>query len=219
MSFKFSRSHDISQEQNYYLNYEAGQHAIVDLVTKEDPEGPARAFTLASSPTEKDFILISTRIRDTSFKKKLATLDIGSYVKITAPLGKFVLHSDYSKPVVFLSGGLGVTPFRSMIKYATDRQLPLKITLFDSNRNQDNILYKEEFDEWANSNKNLKIIYTLPGDGGGGESGQRTQTAPSSASSSSNPLAVSSGNDWKGEIGFINKQMFSKYISTDELDD
>jgi Na+-transporting NADH:ubiquinone oxidoreductase subunit NqrF len=106
-----------------------------------------------------------------------------------------------------------------MIKYATDRQLPLKITLFDSNRNQDNILYKEEFDEWANSNKNLKIIYTLTGDGGGGESGQRTQTVPSSASSSSNPLAASSGNDWKGEIGFINKQMFSKYISTDELDD
>jgi ferredoxin-NADP reductase len=48
-----------------------------------------------------------------------------------------VLHEDYSKPAVFLSGGIGVTPFRSMIKYATDKQLPIKIVMFDSNRNQE----------------------------------------------------------------------------------
>ena len=66
---------------------------------------------------------------------------------MTAPLGKFVLHEDYSKTAVFLSGGIGVTPFRSMIKYATDKQLLIKITMFDSNRNEDNILYKMRFDE------------------------------------------------------------------------
>ncbi len=71
MSFKFSRNDNSSQSQNYHLNYKAGQYAIVDLGTKEDPEGPVRSFTLASSPTEDDFILISTRIRDTPFKKKL----------------------------------------------------------------------------------------------------------------------------------------------------
>jgi glycine betaine catabolism B len=60
-----------------------------------------------------------------------------------------------------LSGGIGVTPFRSMIKYATDKQLPIKITMFDSNKNQQNILYKEKFDRWANQNKNIKVIYTV----------------------------------------------------------
>ena len=77
------------------------------------------------------------------------------------PEGHFVLHQDYTKPAVFLSGGIGVTPFRSMVKYATDMQLPLRIIMFDSNRNRNNILFKGEFDEWANINKNLKIIYTI----------------------------------------------------------
>jgi glycine betaine catabolism B len=193
VSFKFGRrSEDDNQKQRdlyYYLNYNAGQYAIVDLGTKEDPEGPIRSFTLASSPTE-DFILISTRIRDTPFKKKLASLDVGIYVTLTAPLGKFVLHEDYSKPAVFLSGGIGVTPFRSMIKYATDKQLSIKIILFDANRNQDNILYKKEFDECANLNRNLKIVYTLD--------------VP--------------GNDWKGEVGHINQTMVTKYLSPIEMD-
>jgi len=107
MSFKFSRGNyeggkqQQQKQQDHYFNYRAGQYAVVDLGTKEDPEGPVRSFTLASSPTEENFILISTRIRDTPFKKKLASLDNGSSVKITAPLGKFVLHEDYSKPRYF----------------------------------------------------------------------------------------------------------------------
>ena len=190
VSFKFARrSEDNKQNQN--LAYKPGQYAIVDLGTKEDPEGPLRSFTLASSPTEEDFILISTRIRDTPFKKKLASLDVGTSVKMTAPLGKFVLHEDYSKTAVFLSGGIGVTPFRSMIKYATDKQLPVKITMFDSNRNEDNILYKIEFDEYANLNTNLKVVYAL--DNG--------------------------DNDWNGERGYINQAMVTKYLSANELDD
>jgi glycine betaine catabolism B len=101
MSFKFA----LSDDQQQYLNYKAGQFAVVDLRTKEDPKGPMRSFSMASSPTEKEFILVSTRIRDTPFKKRLANLDLGTLVKITAPLGKFVLSEDYSRPVVLLSGG------------------------------------------------------------------------------------------------------------------
>lgn len=69
MSFRFSRSDD--PQQNHDFIYKAGQNAIVDLETKEDPEGRVRSFTIASSPTEEGSILISTRIRDTPFKKKL----------------------------------------------------------------------------------------------------------------------------------------------------
>ena len=181
-SFRFTRS---DEQQNLYLNYKAGQYSVVDLGTKEDPEGPLRSFTIASSPTEKDFIIISTRIRDTPFKKKLVSLDLGNLVKITAPMGKFVLPDDRSsKSIVFLSGGIGVTPFRSMVKYATDKHLPLNITVFDSNRNQENILYKKEFDECLNENKNLKIIHTIT---------DKIQESPSIPS-----------DDWKGERGLIN---------------
>jgi ferredoxin-NADP reductase len=80
MSFKLSRE-DV-QEKNHYLDYKAGQYAAMDLETKDDPEGPVRSFTIASSPTEEEFILISTRIRDTPFKKKLSKLEIGTPIKL-----------------------------------------------------------------------------------------------------------------------------------------
>jgi glycine betaine catabolism B len=198
MSFKFSRQVEKRDNDNDKgsLNYTAGQYAYFDIgEVYNDPKGPIRHFTIASSPTE-DFIMISTRIRDTPYKKRLASLEGGTKVKVRGPEGKFVLHEDYSKPAVFLSGGIGVTPFRSMIKNATDRQLPLKIVMFDSNRNEQNILYKNEFDEWLNTNQNLKIIYTVTGD------------EPSSLPA----------NDWEGEHGRIDKSMLVKYLTKKELD-
>jgi ferredoxin-NADP reductase len=189
ISFKFSRNDENRKSQDYRLNYEAGQYAIADPETKEDPEGPVRSFTLVSSPTEKESILISTRIRNSPFKKKLESINVGQLVSITAPLGKFVLYSDYSRPAVFLSRDIGVTPFRSMIKYVTDRQLPINITMFDSNRNQNNILYKEEFDEWAEMNKNFKIIYTLA-DG---------ETEAQIIQASQPESKLSDDIDWRGE--------------------
>ena len=202
MSFKLSRK-DV-QQQNHNLDYKAGQYAAMDLGTKEDPEGPVRSFTIASSPTEVEFILVSTRIRDTPFKKKLANLEIGTPVKITAPVGSFVLpEGDNLKSVVFLSGGIGVTPFRSMVKYATDNHLPVRIVMFDSNRNEENILYRMDFDQCVRENSNLKIIYTITGEG---------QEKSSSSVSTA-------GSNWKGEIGFINKEMITKYMTSDELED
>lgn len=190
MSFRFSRSDD----QNNNLNYKAGQYSVLDLGTMQDPEGPTRSFTIASSPTEKDVIMITTRIRDTPFKQKLSRLEEGTAVKIMAPAGNFTLPQDYSVPLVFLSGGIGVTPFRSMIKYAADKQLPLKIAMFDSNRNQANILYKDEFDSCAKVNTNLRIIYTI------------TEEEDNNLSS-----------DWKGERGYIDAVMLAKYLTKYEL--
>lgn len=137
--------------------------------------------------------MITTRIRDSPYKQRLSSLQEGVKVKVRGPEGKFVLHEDYSKPAIFLSGGIGVTPFRSMIKYATDKQLPIKIIMFDSNRNEQNTIFKDEFDEWANKNKNLKIVYTVTG-----EDGEK---------SSSNPLI--------GEHGRINKEMLNKYLDNE----
>ncbi len=202
MSFKFSRQNEQqggpNNDNKTYLDYTAGQFAFFDIGgVSNDPKGPIRHFTIASSPTE-DFIMISTRIRDTPYKKRLSSLEKGVKVKVRGPEGKFVLHEDYSKAAVLLSGGIGVTPFRSMIKYATDKQLPVKINMFDSNRDQANILYKNEFDECLKTNKNLKIIYTITA---AEEQGQ-----------------ASSSSSWKGERGIINKTMLTKYLTTSELD-
>ena len=192
MSFKFSKQDTAKQKKE--LDYISGQYAFFDIGgLYNDPEGPLRHFTIASSPTE-NFIMISTRIRDTPYKKRLSSLEEEkARVKVRGPLGKFVLHEEYSKPAILLSGGIGVTPFRSMIKYATDKQLPIKIVMFDSNRDEANILYKNEFDECLKNNKNLKIIYTITGEG-------------------QPPLG-----HWEGEAGRIDKTMITKYVSEDEL--
>jgi glycine betaine catabolism B len=204
-SFKFSKQNDqggggAEENKKTPLNHTAGQFAFFDIGgVYNDPKGPIRHFTISSSPTE-NFIMFSTRIRDSPYKKRLSTLEEGTKVKVRGPEGQFVLHQDYSKPAVFLSGGIGVTPFRSMIKYVTDKQLPLQIVMFDSNRNPDNILFKREFDDWAKINNNLKIIYTISEDHGRDEQ-----------QSSSN------ANDWKGEYGRIDKAMILKYLDTNML--
>ena len=157
MSFKFSKKQgeqkkgqEDSQDINKsVLDYKAGQFAFFDIgEVYNDSKGPIRHFTISSSPSE-DFIMLTTRIRDSPYKQRLTSLEKGAKVKVRGPQGEFVLHEDYSKTAIFLSGGIGVTPFRSMIKYATDIQLPLKIIMFDSNKNKESILFKKEFDEWA----------------------------------------------------------------------
>jgi ferredoxin-NADP reductase/nitrite reductase/ring-hydroxylating ferredoxin subunit len=214
MSFKFAKQEEEGQQEQQQqqqvqngkrqLEYSAGQFAFFDIGSVyNDPEGPIRHFTIASSPIE-DFIMISTRIRDTPYKKRLSSLEENTtIVKVRGPEGKFTLHEDYSKPAVFLSGGIGVTPFRSMIKYATDKQLPIKIVMFDSNRNQTNILYKREFDKCANINKNLKIVYTVTEEEGGEET--------SSSLSSSRTVT------WNGERGRIDKAMLTRYLSDNDI--
>jgi ferredoxin-NADP reductase/nitrite reductase/ring-hydroxylating ferredoxin subunit len=205
MSFKFTKHNDDGID-NKTVNYIAGQFAFFDIgEVYNDPKGPIRHFTISSSPTE-NFIMFSTRIRDSPYKKRLSTMEKGTKVKVKGPEGHFVLHQDYTKPAAFLSGGIGVTPFRSMIKYATDMQLPVKIIMFDSNRNSNNILFKKEFDEWASMNKNLKIIYTIS---------EKDQN--DNEQSSLSPLSSTANDVWEGEYARINKAMILKYVDTHEL--
>jgi ferredoxin-NADP reductase len=135
--------------------------------------------------------MISTSIRESPYKKRLSALEVRTKLKVKGPNGKFILHEDFSKSAVFLSGGIGVTPFRSMIKYATDKNLPIKIEMFDSNRNEQNILFKNDFDDWASTNENLEIIYTLTDE---------------------------VGYDWKGEQGKIDRAMLTKYLGVNEFE-
>jgi len=166
-------------------DYKAGQFAFFPLDNvQNDQKGPIRHFTLASSPTE-DVVIISTRIRESPYKKTISSLDKGAKVEVSNPQGEFILHEDYEKPAIFLSGGIGVTPFRSMIKYATDKRLPLKIVMFDSNRTEEGILYRKEFDRWTQENQNLVVIYTV------------TDEAKSG---------------WKGERSRIDKDMITRYL-------
>jgi len=100
------------------FKFKAGQNCDFTL---EDPpytdaEGTTRPFSLSSSPNLKDEIVITTRMRETAFKKSLKEMPLGAPVKVEGPMGSFTLHKDAMKPAVMLAGGIGITPILSMIR-------------------------------------------------------------------------------------------------------
>ena len=105
--------------------YKAGQFGDFTLANppETDAEGNTRGFSLASAPYEGD-LMVATRMRDTAFKRVLKTMALGTEVSLDAPYGSLTLHSDARIPAVFLSGGIGVTPVRSIVLQATHDKLP-----------------------------------------------------------------------------------------------
>ena len=128
---------------------------------KADDRGNRRYFTLASSPTEHEVRLgIRFNSPPSSFKKMLLAMPLGSKIAAGQRAGDFVLPSDPSQKLVFIAGGIGITPFRSMIKYLTDTKERRDIVLFYSNRTELEIVYKDVFDE-AEKQIGLKTEYIV----------------------------------------------------------
>lgn len=166
----------------------AGQYIDMTLInpSETDAEGNTRAFSLVSAPHEPD-LQIATRMRNTAFKRILKSMPIGEEVSIDGPMGSFVLHNDTAKPAVFLAGGIGITPFVSMIRHAAKEKLPHKIFLFYSNRRPEDAAFLEELEEMEKINSNYKFIGTMTD-------------------------MDNSIKSWKGETGYITKEMVMKYI-------
>lgn len=144
------------------FDYKPGQYMIMELNVNDQENGNTRPLSIASSPTE-NFLLFSTKISDTPFKQKFNSLKAGDKVRIKGPMGIFVLKDD-AQEVVLLGGGIGITPFRDMVKYATDEELPIKLTLLYSNKTSSDIVYKNEWDVFEKQNPNLKVIHTITDD-------------------------------------------------------
>ena len=111
--------------------FTAGQYLDLTLVDppETDAEGNTRSFSVASAPGE-DTLMVATRMRDTAFKRVLKTMSIGGSVTIEGPSGDLTLPVDSSRPVVLLAGGIGITPFRSMLVHAAREKLPHRLFLF-----------------------------------------------------------------------------------------
>lgn len=171
---------------NQDFTHQAGQYLTIDLPV-DDPRGKRRPFTISSSPTEKGFVTITTRPGPSPFKQALNSLDLGSRIVSKAPFGNFILPADTSKPAVMLAGGIGITPFRSMIKFACDTKFSLPITLLYSNRTPDDIPFKTEFDNLCHLNHYFKLLYTI--------------TEPES-----------SAGKWNGLVGFIDEKIIRENV-------
>jgi len=145
------------------IGFEAGQYIYITLpkLNYPDERGETRHFTISNSPTEGKEIKVTTRIRQESgYKKTLDELPIGTIVEGRGPQGTFVfpVHNSPSTIYCFIAGGIGITPFRSMIKYAIDTKLNTPIYLIYSNSDSD-FIFKKELDTWQKENSFLKIEY------------------------------------------------------------
>ena len=152
------------------FEYLPGQWIFLTLGRGE--ERKTKQLSLSSSPTE-DSLEVTKRLTGHEFSKALDALRIGDTVSIRGPNGTFTFQGEYDK-VCMLAGGIGITPQRSMIRYATDKALKTSIILLYSNRYEDNIAFEDDFDEMQRSNRNFKLILTItqPSQGWKGRKGR-----------------------------------------------
>jgi ferredoxin-NADP reductase len=142
------------------LNYVPGQYVQVELPhDNPDSEGTKRWFTNSAAPFQ-GILQITTRVTNTTFKQALGNLPIGGELQLIAqPDGDFVWQ-DGDRPLVFVAGGIGVTPFYSMLKQRVHDQLPLKATLIYGGRSED-LPFRAELDEWAAAKPDFRVEYAI----------------------------------------------------------
>lgn len=169
------------------FTFEAGQN--VDLYLPDAPVSGATSdqmhtFSLASSPTHSDYFIIATRMRPTNYKHTLGAVPFGTKLRAVGPQGNMVLHEDATRPAVFLAGGIGITPFRSMIEWATEQKLPHKITMFYANRNVAAAAFLDDLQQWQTANPKFQLVATIDSPEAG----------------------------WTGEIGHIDAALLQRHI-------
>lgn len=173
---------------NRKVQFEPGQYFEWTLGYKNpDNRGNRRYFTIASSPTE-DTVQLGVKFYPnmSTYKQAMLKMKPGDVMLNSQLAGDFLLPQDKEKKLVFIAGGIGITPFRSMIKYLIDTDDKRAVTLFYCNKTVPEIAYKDVFDE-AEKKIGMKAVYTL-------------------TDMNSCPVG------WKGCKGFITPEMIQKEV-------
>jgi len=162
-----------------------GQHLKVKLPFIDDVAENNRLFSISSSPLETDILAISVKEGISTFKKELFKMENDTTVKLEFPLGSFTF--DLSKPTtsLLLSGGVGITPFFSMLKTVENERLEYDIILLASFSTPEKMLFYDELKAIEKKNEKIKVIYTLS---------QRF------------------AKNWSEETGRIDEKMILKYV-------
>jgi ferredoxin-NADP reductase len=150
------------------VDFQPGQYFWVTLLDPpyDDEKGPKRHISVVTSPTERGVLGLATRIRDSAFKRSLVELSEGAEVEVEQPKGSFVLPEETDRLYVFIAGGIGITVFRSMLRYIADKGLPHRVTLVYSNRDRESTAFYDELRELEAANPNLDVVITMTEDPG-----------------------------------------------------
>jgi len=178
------RTHDVTSFRflrPVELDYKPGQFFFITL--KKGEKELSKHFSFSSSPTEKNHIEFTKKFTDHEFSLALKATKIGDWTRIDAPYGQFTFVGEYPK-IALLGGGIGITPFMSICKNATDKTLNSKITLFYGCRTENDMAFRKELEELTLKNNNLKLVFIV-----------------------NEPSA-----EWKGATGIINAEMVKQEL-------
>lgn len=174
------------------FQFEAGQYVALVLprLVAPDKRGPVRSLSICSAPFEED-VMFTVRITDTGFKQTLMTLEPGEMAQVTKPIGHFTLsHASDGKPIVFIAGGIGITPVRSILAQAAHEGLDRCFKLFYSNRATKDAAFHDELQRMKLPD--CTYVYTFS-----------QETAPCAGVNE--------------ERGYICEGMFKKYLPVAEI--
>jgi len=142
--------------------FEAGQ--AIDLILGEpaptDAQSARHTFSIVSAPTEPE-LTIATRMRESGFKRALAALPIGSTAKLDGPFGSFAWHDDRERALVLVAGGIGITPFMSILRQAAHEASRRPISLIYSNRRPEDAAFLDELEELARRSGEFRLLATI----------------------------------------------------------
>jgi glycine betaine catabolism B len=173
-SFRFTRPQG--------FEYKPGQYMLCTI--KSRGKELMHAFSFSSSPSEQDYIEFTKKFTENEYSVAMREMKPGDLATIDAPYGKFTFEGEYPK-IVLLTGGIGITPFRSIVKNCSDKKFPTSIILFYGCRSPSDIAFKSEFDQLQLQNPHFKAVYTV--------------NVPSP--------------DWKGLVGNITAELVQKEAS------
>jgi len=171
------------------FKFTAGQSMNVSLIDppETDAKGNARTFSIVSAPHENELV-IATRMRDTAFKRVLKGMAAGGRIGLRGPAGMFTLDPADARPAVFLAGGIGVTPFMSMLREAAHSRPARDLWLFYSNRRPEDAAFLDELVALPKRNPRLHLVGTMV-----------------EMDKSSRP--------WSGETGFLDRVMLERHLN------
>ncbi|MFC4559714.1 ferredoxin--NADP reductase [Virgibacillus kekensis] len=179
MAFYWEKPKGFTFKAGHYCDMTLNKPKVTDEDVKE------RALSLASAPYEER-LMTATRISDSAFKQWIEDFTVGTEVKFDEPRGEFTLHEDELIPAVFIIGGIGITPVRSIIAQATYDQLPHKLTLVYSNETPETAAFMSDLNGYAEKNTNFTFVPIM---------------------TDANPR------EWSGESDLIDETMVKKYVS------
>ena len=168
------------------FNFKAGQAVVLELLDPPPGDGQKRrTFSLVSAPVE-NALVIATRMRDTAFKRALKALPDGASMRLVGPIGQFTL-ADAARPAVFIAGGIGITPFMSMLRQAARDHSPRRLLLLYSNRRPEDAAFLGELQELERQIGNFRLFATMTD-------------------------MRNSVRKWDGETGFVNADLIKRCV-------